>query len=135
MGIEKHLMVEKRPSDAPPPIIDFSGTWVNRLGSEMTLTVTDGNVTGCYRTAVGEPSPTEEFELVGFASGDLIAFTVNFGKYDSLTAWVGQHTVENGVETIYTLWHMTKDIADEDEPKQLWAGFLAGANTFVRKAS
>jgi len=39
------------------------------------------------------PKPTEEFDLVGFASEHLLAFTVNFGEYGSLTAWVGLHTI------------------------------------------
>lgn len=132
MRIEKHLIAGRKTRKIPHPIIDFSGVWTNRLGSEMELTVSDGKITGVYRTAVGEPSPTEEFELCGFVSGDLITFTVNFGKYDSLTAWAGQHTLENAAETIHTLWHLTKNIPDEDEPKFLWAGILTGTNTFVR---
>ena len=55
----------------------------------MTIKVTGGKVTGKYRTGVGAPGPTEEFDLVGFASSDQIAFTVNFGKYGSLASWVG----------------------------------------------
>ncbi len=133
MGIEKHLIGGRQTRQIPAPIIDFSGLWTNRLGSEMDLTMADGKITGKYRTAVGDPTPTEEFELCGFVSGDLITFTVNFGKYDSLTAWTGQHTVEKGIETIYTLWHLAKNIRDEDEPKLLWAGILTGANTFVRR--
>jgi avidin family protein len=133
MGIEKHLIAGRHPRPTPPPTINFSGVWTNRLGSEMELTVEDGRITGWYRTAVGDPSPTEEFPLCGFVSGDLIAFTVNFGKYDSLTAWTGQHTVEDRVETIHTLWHLAKNIPDEDEPKLLWAGILTGANIFSRR--
>lgn len=55
----------------------------------MTLNVTStGNVTGKYSTAVGAPGTTEEFDLVGSVSGDLISFAVDFGKYGTLTVGV-----------------------------------------------
>jgi hypothetical protein len=92
----------------------------------------DGSLTGVYRTGVGVPSPVEEFQLAGFATGDLITFCVNFGKYRSLTAWTGQHTVEGEREIIETLWHLAKDIPEEDEHAMLWAGILTGANVFER---
>lgn len=93
----------------------------------------NGRITGTYRTGVGLPNPADEFELVGFASGDLLTFTVNFGKFGSLTAWAGQHTVDGATEKIFTLWHLARNIADPDEAKQLWSGILAGADTFARK--
>ncbi|KLN59644.1 hypothetical protein WH96_16490 [Kiloniella spongiae] len=118
---------------APPPSEDFQGIWENGLGSQMELSVQGNDVSGIYRTNVGEPTPTEEFDLTGFASGDLITFTVNFGKYGSLTAWAGQHTViRPGEFEIKTLWHLAKNIAEQNEPKELWSGILAGANSFVR---
>jgi hypothetical protein len=93
----------------------------------------DGDVSGLYRTAVGQPQPTEEFDLKGFVAHDVITFCVNFGKYGSLTAWVGQHTRDrDGNEVIYTLWHLARNVKDEDEPEDLWASILAGANEFRR---
>ena len=50
-------------------------------------------VSGAFRTAVGVPSPEENFLLCGFAEGDLIAFSVGFGLHESVTAWAGQHTI------------------------------------------
>jgi len=129
----RNLISGFTPRPAPIPSVDFSGEWKNGLGSEMTLRVlTSGFVEGTYRTNVGLPPPTEEFELRGFASGDLIAFVVNFGAYGSLTAWAGQHTVENGAEKIHTLWHLAQNVPDQDEPDRLWAGILAGCNVFTR---
>src|SRR5205814_2367998 len=96
----RHFSSISRPVSASPPSVNFDGTWKNELTSDMTIKVTAGRVTGKYRTGVGSPSPTEEFDLVGFASGDQISFTVNFGKYGSLTSWVGQHTIEGGAEVI-----------------------------------
>ena len=65
---------------APAPSVDFAGVWRNELGSEMEVQINDNTVSGIYRTNVGSPKPTEEFALVGFATGDLITFTVNFGE-------------------------------------------------------
>lgn len=118
---------------APAPSVDFEGFWNNHLGSQMELSVSGNNLSGVYRTNVGNPPPTEEFALVGFVTGDLITFTVNFGKYGSLTAWAGQHTeIRSGEFEIKTLWHLSKNVADADEPKDLWSSILAGANSFVR---
>lgn len=117
----------------PRPQVDFNGSWKNELGSSMSLTVdADGSVTGQYRTAVGAPGNEEEFPLLGFASGDLLSFTVNFGKYGSLTSWVGQHTDASGIETIRTLWHLAREVANAEEPEKLWGAVLAGADNFTR---
>jgi hypothetical protein len=117
----------------PPPTVDFNGKWRNQLQSDMELTVDEaGYVTGIYRTGVGNPTPAEEFDLVAFASGDLLSFTVNFGKYGSLTSWVGQHTVEGGAERIKTMWLLAKNVEDANEPKSLWGAVLTGADTFHR---
>lgn len=83
---------------APPP--DFNGRWQNELNSEMELTVSGVKVLGKYRTGVGLPTPTEEFDLAGYINGDLVSFTVDFGKYGSLTSWVGQHTILGGLGII-----------------------------------
>jgi hypothetical protein len=99
----------------------------------MELTISGNNITGVYRTNVGSPQPSEEFSLVGFATGDLLTFTVNFGKYGSITAWAGQHTEPTpGEYVIKTLWHLAKNVADPSEPEDLWSAILAGANTFRR---
>jgi hypothetical protein len=70
--------------------------------------------------------------LLGFASDDLISFTVNFGKYGSLTSWVGQLAGTGATETIKTLWHLARNVADTDEPTKLWGSILAGADDFTR---
>ena len=84
----------------------------------MTLKVrADGRITGKYRTGVGAPTPAEEFPLIGFVAGDLISFTVNFGKYGSLTSWAGQHTRNKaGTEEIFTQWYLAKNVPDQQEP-------------------
>jgi len=67
--------------------VDFSGHWRNQRGSSIELAVDDqGHLSGTFRTAVGMPSPEETFPLCGFVQGDLIAFSVNFGLHESVTA-------------------------------------------------
>ena len=99
MRLESHLGSGSGQREA----VDLAGRWRNQHGSEMQLRVgPGGRLTGTYHTAVGAPSPKQEFELAGFACGDLVVFTVNFGRFGSLTAWTGQHTVADGVERTRT---------------------------------
>ena len=135
MSIERHLsegIGSNTSGGTAPP--NFEGKWKNRLDSEMELFVDpSGDLLGKYRTGVGRPTPGEEFDLKGFVSGDLLVFCVNFGQYGSLTSWAGQHTRDpNGNEVIYTLWHLARNVKDADEPDELWAGILAGANEYRR---
>ncbi len=114
--------------------IDFSGKWHNQHASEMNLTINShGRVIGKYATGVGAPTPSEQFDLVGFVSGDLIVFSVDFGKYDSMTSWSGQLTLDkDGREKVETLWHLAKNIPDSEEPQKLWAAIWSGCDTFYR---
>ena len=116
------------------PLFDFDGRWYNQHASHMDIQVDkNGGVSGSYSTAVGAPGQEEEFQLVGFAAEDQISFTVNFGKYASLTAWAGQATEDadkNAV--ILTFWHLTKNIPDPAEPKNQWATVLTGSDVFKR---
>ena len=129
----RHFSSIKSVGGAPAPAINFNGTWRNELHSEMNLQVdARGTVTGTYKTGVGTPTPSEEFDLVGFASGDLVSFTVNFGAYASLTSWSGQHTKENGTDVIKTMWLLARNVNDPDEPKNLWGAVLTGYDIFQR---
>ncbi len=129
------LAALKSAQSVPTAAPNFGGVWINELGSEMTLTVTGDHIGGTYTSKVsGGGGSTPPRPLVGFKNGDLIAFVVNWGSpYSSLTAWVGQHTIENGAEVIKTLWHLTQNVADADEPSGLWHSILAGADEFWRK--
>ena len=116
--------------------VDFSGKWHNQHNSELDITASDdGTVSGTFHTAVGSPGPAEGFPLTGFVCGDLITFSVSFGKFQSVTAWAGQHTVEDGVEEIETMWHLAVNIEDRAEKDWLWSGIRSGADTFLRGRS
>jgi hypothetical protein len=115
------------------PTVNFTGKWKNELGSSMEIIVnTNGQVRGIYKTAVGNPTNMEEFEINGVATGDLISFSANFGKYGSLTSWTGQYTKTKAGDTIQTMWHLAVNFEDQEEEKKLWSGIWTGSNTFVR---
>jgi hypothetical protein len=108
----------------------FSGSWKNQLKSVMHLQVQGGHVVGTYITAVGDPDEKES-ELIGFVLGDLITFTVNFGK--SLAAWSGQiQTAAGQVDELVTMWHLIVDVPDEQEEKVMWKDTYAGSDRFTR---
>ncbi|MDX7902465.1 avidin/streptavidin family protein [Acinetobacter baumannii] len=133
MSLLENFARKKSPTGGAEEI-NFLGEWVNELGSTLIIkSANNQQITGEYKTAKGAPTPTESFPLVGFISGDLISFTVNFGIYGSLTSWVGQHTIEKAKEVIKSTWVLAKNIKDEDEDKNIWGSVLTGSNSFTRK--
>ncbi|WP_420882179.1 avidin/streptavidin family protein [Rhizobium gallicum] len=111
---------------------NFAGDWWNGRCSKMSLTVNGEQLSGKYETAVGGGTGTE-FDLTGFTSGDMVAFSVNFGSEGSLTSWAGQDTMVNGLETIETMWLLAANLSDDaDEPKTMWRSTWTGADNFVR---
>ncbi|WP_371396818.1 avidin/streptavidin family protein [Fretibacter rubidus] len=111
-----------------PAIID--GLWENDRGSQVRFTALDGELSGVYKTNVGQPDKSQSFPLRGFVQGDQVSFTVNFKGYSSMTAWVGQMSEDAGGPYIQTLWHLTRDIDDANEADDLWGSITAGASTF-----
>ncbi len=124
----------RTPATTKPQAADFNGEWLNELGSKMNLTVSaDGSLLGRYKTAVGSPFGNEDFPLVGFAAGDLLTFTVNFGRYSSLTSWAGQLAGENDQAVIKTMWLLARNVPDPDDSSSLWGTVLTGYNNFMRR--
>ena len=109
----------------------FSGEWKNQLSSRMMLTVDgQGQVTGTYTTAVGQPD-SRQSPLIGFVSNDIIKFTVNFGR--SLAAWSGQlQQNDQGQEELDTLWHLIVNVPEEEEPSHAWKDTYTGSDRFHR---
>lgn len=119
-------------SDAPL-VYNFVGRWRNQHGSELNIEqVQNGKIRGTFKTGVGAHEPDEEYELTGFVSGPLITFSVNFGKFNSLTSWTGQHARPNGEDKIETMWHLARILPEKSEKDCLWAGIWTGADTFER---
>jgi avidin family protein len=112
---------------------DIAGRWYNQHGSEMDLQVDSrGHIHGTFRSGVGFPEPGEQFEVIGSVAGELVAFSVSFGKYDSMTSWTGHVGKVDGKETLYALWHMSVGLPPGHE-QQLWQGIWSGADTFERE--
>src|SRR5262245_28579617 len=111
-------------------MVDFSGTWVNELNSEMTLLQTGAILSGTYESAVSAGGQQTTGDLQGYVDGDLIAFVVHWRDFQAITAWVGQLDPE-ATEQINTLWQMTRQVETGEE----WASVNAGADYFVRKES
>lgn len=119
--------------DAPISTNLFDGSWENDSGSLVTFEVKDGEVHGTYQTNVGQPDKNQSFALIGFVQGDQITFTVNFKGFGSMTAWTGQLiTDKNDKPYIRTLWHLTRDVADDKEQDDIWKSINTGASNFVR---
>ena len=107
---------------------DFSGTWINELGSKAILTQADGTLSGTYESTVSSGGTPATGDLVGYVDGDLIAFTVHWRDFQAITSWVGQLVPNAPEQAIKTLWYLIKQV----EPGEEWASINAGSDTFVR---
>lgn len=121
---------------AAAPIVlanDLDGLWVNEAGSAVEISVQeDGSLSGHYQTELGKPDADSQFTLTGWAQGDVVAFSVSFTEFGSITSWSGQLSEDDDGAFIRTLWQHTRDIAEEDEAEDLWRSITAGAATFRR---
>lgn len=111
----------------------YSGTWYNQHGSSMELSVTEaGKVSGRFRSGVGLSQRDEHFDVTGFAAGEVIAFIVDFSKYETLTTWTGHLAVEGGAPEIQAMWHMAVATPPR-HGRDLWKGTWTGADVFRRE--
>ncbi|GLQ20797.1 avidin/streptavidin family protein [Algimonas porphyrae] len=110
---------------------EMDGLWINEAGSAVEISVAaDGSLTGHYRTELGAPDAQSRFPLTGWVQGDVIAFSVSFTDFGSITSWSGQLSEDEDGPFIRTLWHYTKDIPDAEERDDLWRTINTGAATF-----
>jgi hypothetical protein len=112
---------------AQGPALNTTTTWVNELGSEMTIAIgSNGAITGTYVSAVGCGAGTA-FPLIGWWNNQAMTFTVNWGATcNSLTAWTG-HWTSTGGSKIGTLWYLAVG-----GPPQ-WNSTVAGTDTFTQQ--
>ena len=101
----------------------------------MTLSCEGDKLSGVYNTNVGQPDKGQSFPVTGWAEGDNMSFTVNFKGYGSITAWVGQIEVIEGVGQLKTLWHLTRDVDDDKEADDMWKSVTSSASVFTRVAA
>ena len=112
---------------------DFSGLWVNQRMSLLRLKQADKKVTGTFDSGVGDDDQKIEVSVVGWASGDRIAFTTTYPKYGTVVAWVGQLMVdEQGDPVLVTHWLHETNIPENAEPQGLWASTRIGSDRFTR---
>lgn len=111
----------------------IAGQWRSRLGSTMTLTVTDDHrIEGTFHTAVGTIDPTQAFHVVGYAEGDALAFCVDFGSRGSVAAWSGHHIADDDGDRLVTLWHLGRPVRQPHQEADVWGSILAGSDEFRR---
>ena len=111
--------------------VNFAGDWHNQLSSKAHFIVAGNILTGTYTSAVSSAGTQISGPISGYINGDLIAFSVVWPSA-AITAWVGQLVTDNAVDTIKTLWQMTTNVPDANEPTGLWASIYAGADNFIR---
>jgi hypothetical protein len=103
----------------------LNGIWHNQNNSEIESNVSaDGMLSGTFTTSANGCSP-ETHSLTGFASGRVVAFSVQFPLHKCVTSWVGHYSEDGAIEC---LWNMALDV-DNDQP--LWKSTLSGADRFV----
>jgi len=112
--------------------IDFTGTWKNQHNSTLELHLVGGIVSGRFESGVGDDAQTLWVEVSGRVLGDVIAFNAVYPKYQSVGAWVGQHTVESAVENIKTHWIHATNIPDDQEQEWMWLTNRIGSDVFTR---
>jgi hypothetical protein len=107
----------------------LSGTWHNQHGSQIDLVaLDDGRLTGNFTLRCDDPQEAEQFSLTGFVNKDIITFCVDFGRHESLTAWVGQITTS--LNSFETMWQMVADA--HRNPCRSWRAVCTGSDTFER---
>ncbi|NXA32431.1 AVR1 protein, partial [Eudromia elegans] len=91
----------------------LTGTWVNDLGSNMTISTVNssGEFNGTYYTAVADrPDKIQNSLLLGFQhlkEQPTFGFTVNWNFSDSTSVFTGQCFVDkHGEEILKTTWLM-----------------------------
>jgi Avidin family len=113
--------------------LELEGTWINELGSTMTIErYADGKFSGWYASKVSEGEEPVRGRLTGMIAGDTIGFVVNWlPKFNSITSWSGKVlATEQGAPYIYTLWYLSRGV---ENPSDWWQSFLAGSDTFWKQ--
>ena len=114
------------------PFVDFNGTWKNQHNSTLELNVIGDLVRGRFESGVGDDGQKLWVDISGRVLGDVITFNAVYPQYRTVAAWVGQHTVENGVGKILTHWIHATDIKEKEEQEWMWYSNRIGSDIFTR---
>ena len=112
--------------------VDFTGTWKNQLNSTLELHVIGGIVSGRFESGVGDDGQIIWVDVSGRVLDDVITFNAVYTRFGTVVSWVGQHTEENGVGKIKTLWIHATNIPDNQEQAWMWFTNRIGADIFTR---
>jgi hypothetical protein len=112
--------------------VDFTGTWKNQLDSTLELAVIGGIVTGRFESGEGDDGEILWVEVSGRVLDDVITFNAAYPRYGTVIAWVGQHTVTNGVGRIVTHWLHATNVPDDQEQDWMWFTNRIGSDVFTR---
>ncbi|KTF39451.1 avidin/streptavidin family protein [Xanthomonas translucens] len=126
-------------AQAAPTCSNPVGDWGNQLGSTLRITAVQpsGQLSGTYTSPSGTTGSA--YPLIGWftnpvagstASSNLpaITFSVQWGSYGSMTAWVGTCDPSSGVPTITTVWHLARTSSQYS-----WDHLLTNSDVFVPK--
>jgi hypothetical protein len=112
--------------------VDFTGTWTNQHGSTLELHVEDGVLSGEFESGVGSDGQKVRVPVSGQVLDDVITFNAAYPDYGIVVAWVGQHTVEEGVGRILTHWIHATNFPDPEEKEWMWFSNRIGSDVFLR---
>ena len=90
------------------------GFWYNQIGSTLCIqkVIRGKAIKGYYISPLGTGG--EIFPLSGIIDRNLdenglrISFSVNWGKYESMTSWIGYFEEKNGKLQLKTHWQLVK---------------------------
>ncbi len=101
----------------------LKGKWKNPNNSILSIEQIDcetGQIEGAFISGLGTEGNT--YRLVGFANTApakegqhhviVLSFSVQWGKYGSITSWTGYLEEEDGKEQIRTLFHLVRPNTD-----------------------
>jgi hypothetical protein len=133
MYIEWVLSQIEQASQTPRRKSAIAGSWKNRLGSTMELTVGDDHrVDGTFHSGVGAMGPDARFHVTGFVEGEAFSFCVDFGRLGSVASWSGHHVSDEDGDRLITLWHLAQRVRDPHDEIDTWGSLTAGSDEFVR---
>lgn len=117
----------------------WRGRWRNQHGSELELEVEDGGrlrgwlkVDVGLASAAGKTVERRAFPLAGFVSGELVSFSVGFGRLHSITAWAGHLVKTPDGPRIEASWQMVVGTPPDPHDIRSWRGTWTGFDVFRR---
>ncbi|MEL7232768.1 MAG: avidin/streptavidin family protein, partial [Pseudomonadota bacterium] len=89
-----------------------------------------GHITGYYCSELGRVDPDSCHPLTGWIVGDVVGFSVRFDPPGSITSWSGQISEDAEGPYLRTLWNLSRNVPDPEEPDRLWESVISGYAVF-----